>query len=67
MVTFIANGTEYGINDTAIRFGGYPDIEQISRTRGAEGYVEIGDERQPVPVFDASLDALLERAQRFCA
>jgi hypothetical protein len=67
MVTFTANGTEYGINNTAIRFGGYPDIEQLSRTRGVEGYVEIGDERQPAPVLDASLDPLLKRAQRFCA
>lgn len=44
-VTFTANGTEYALSDSARWVGHYPSVSPIL----AEGYVAIGNERQPVP------------------
>lgn len=32
MVTFVADGVEYGLNQAAIRFGHYPDIDAVVPT-----------------------------------
>ncbi|OFJ50487.1 PASTA domain-containing protein [Mycolicibacterium grossiae] len=41
MVTFTAGSVEYGLNQTAIRFGGYPDIQEIVADKRLTGYVEM--------------------------
>ncbi|MDP9165110.1 MAG: YebY family protein [Actinomycetota bacterium] len=45
-VTFRAGGQEYALTDDARWLGHYEDVKAIL----APGYVEIGTERQPVPV-----------------
>lgn len=65
MATFVVNGVEYGLNDTARAFGGYPDVYDLV-TDGPLGYVEINDERQPVPTY-ASMRGVIDRARELCS
>jgi hypothetical protein len=66
MVTFTAGGVEYGLNATAIRFGGFPNIDEIVPD-GPVGYVEINGEKQPVKTNGRSLDGVFGRARDLCS
>jgi hypothetical protein len=59
-VTFTANGTEYALNDNARWIGRYPSVSAIL----AKGYVEIGNEQQPVPI---SFESMTERGRQLCS
>lgn len=59
-VTFTASGTEYALSDDARWLGGYPSVSPIL----AKGYVEIGDQRQPVPT---SFESVTERGRQLCS
>jgi hypothetical protein len=65
MVTFTADGVEYGLSQTAIRFGGYPDIHQILPPLKT-GVVEVNGQRQAAPITSPIPDGLLSRAQSLC-
>ena len=45
-VTFTADGTEYALTDYARWLGHYQDVKAVL----SPGYVQINDQRQPVPV-----------------
>ncbi|WP_125939869.1 hypothetical protein [Mycolicibacterium grossiae] len=60
-----AGGAEYGLNQTAIRFGGYPDVKEIVAEKRLTGYIEINGQRQPVPVGD--IGGLIKLSDRVCA
>jgi hypothetical protein len=59
-VTFTANGTEYALTDDARWLGHYQDVKAVLRP----GYVEIGAERQPVPV--AVNPRMVDRGRDLC-
>ncbi len=59
-VTFTANGTEYALTDSARWIGHFHDVSAIS----AKGYVDIGDEHQPVPV---SFRPVTDRGLELCS
>lgn len=58
-VTFTADGTEYALSDTARWIGRYPSVSAIL----VKGYVEIGNERQPVPT---SFESMTDRGRELC-
>ena len=66
MVTFTAGGMEYGLNETARRFGHFQDIDEIVPD-GPDGYVEINGTRQPVKTDAVSLDGIYARARALCS
>jgi hypothetical protein len=67
MVTFTADGVEYGLSQTAIRFGGYPDIHEILPPPSpSTGVVEVNGQRQSVPLTSLIPDGLLARARSLC-
>jgi len=66
MVTFTAGGVEYGLNETARRFGHFPDIDEIVPD-GPGGYVEINGTRQPVRTDAVSLDGIYSRVRELCS
>lgn len=59
-VTFTANGTEYALSDRARWIGHYPSVSAIL----VKGYVEIDDERQPVPI---SFESVTRRGRELCS
>ena len=59
-VTFAANGREYALSDNARWVGRYPSVSPIL----VQGYVEIGDEKQPVPT---SFGSLTEQGRKLCS
>ena len=59
-VTFTASGTEYALSDSARWVGHYPSVSPIL----AKGYVEIRNERQPVPT---SFESMTERGRELCS
>ena len=59
-VTFTANGTEYALTDSARWIGHFQDVSPIL----VEGYVEVGDERQPVPTYFGSVT---DRGRELCS
>jgi hypothetical protein len=65
MVTFTANGVEYGLNNTAIKFGGYADIDDI-RPDGPVYYVVVNGERQPVETSKVPIERVLRRSYGLC-
>jgi hypothetical protein len=65
MVTFVVDGVEYGLNDTARAFGGYPDVYGLVAD-GPMGYVEINAERQPVPTH-ADMRGVFDAARGLCS
>jgi len=58
-VTFTANGTEYALSDNARWKDRYPSVSPIL----VKGYVEIDNQRQPVPT---SFESMTERGRRLC-
>jgi hypothetical protein len=58
-VTFTSNGTEYALSDNARWIGRYPSVSPIL----VKGYVEIGDERHPVPT---PFDSVTDRGRKLC-
>jgi hypothetical protein len=58
-VTFTANGTEYALNDNARWLGHYRNVSAILVT----GFVQIGNERQPVPI---SYGSMADRGRELC-
>jgi hypothetical protein len=58
-VTFTADGTEYALSDNARWIGRYPSVSPIL----VKGYVEIGNERQPVPT---PFDSVTDRGRELC-
>ncbi|MGV0814580.1 hypothetical protein ABQF34_21655 [Mycolicibacterium boenickei] len=65
MVTFTAGGTEYGLIETARRFGHFPDIDAIVPD-GPDGYVEVDGTRQPVRTNAVSLDGIYALVRDLC-
>jgi hypothetical protein len=65
MVTFTAGGVEYGLNQTARRFGNFRDIDEIVPD-GPEGYVEINGTRQRVPTSAFTLDGIHALVRELC-
>ncbi|CAN5621999.1 hypothetical protein TUM20984_35950 [Mycobacterium antarcticum] len=59
LVTFTANGTEYALSDNARWVGRFPSVAPIL----VHGYVEISDERQPVPT---PFNSLTDRGRELC-
>jgi hypothetical protein len=64
MVTFTVDGVEYALNLSATRFGDFHDPDPIRRD-GRPGYVDIGDERQPVPT-KMSVDRFVAKGLELC-
>ena len=58
-VTFTANGTEYALSDDARWKDRYPSVSPIL----VKGYVEIDNQRQPVPT---SFESMTERGRQLC-
>jgi hypothetical protein len=58
-VTLTANGTEYALSDNARWIGKYPSVSPIL----VKGYVEVRNERQPVPT---TFDVVTERGRELC-
>ena len=65
VMTFTANGIEYGLNRTAVAFGGYREIDEI-RPAGPVGYVEVNGERQPVPTYRIGFERVQRLAGSLC-
>ena len=59
-VTFTADGTEYALTDSARWIGHFEDVSPIL----VKGYVEIADERQPVPT---SFGSVTDRGRELCS
>ncbi|GAB7069413.1 DUF2511 domain-containing protein [Mycobacterium hodleri] len=59
-VTFTADGTEYALTDDARWLGHYQDVKAVLRP----GYVQINDDRQPVPVDVTS--TMVDRGRDLC-
>src|ERR1700712_4388193 len=64
MVTFTVDGVEYGLNPSAAQSGEFEDPDPVRRD-GRPGYVEIGDERQPVPT-KMSVDRFVASGSELC-
>lgn len=59
-VTFDVDGTEYALTDDARWLGHYQDAKAVLRP----GYVEVNDQRQPVPVAISA--RMVERGNSLC-
>jgi hypothetical protein len=66
MVTFTAGGVEYGLNETAVRFGNFPDIDEIVPD-GPEAYVEVNGTRLRVPTSALTFHGIHAHARALCS